>query len=78
MMAMTTLSEEDRRILHHLRTNVEAGDRYFRSRQIAEAVGLSANQVGVRLSRLRDVVDDVVIEPWGRSRSTTWRVTPVR
>ena len=75
-MSMTELSEEDRLILHHLRQHVAAGDRYFRSNQIAEAVGLSAKQVGARLAKLRDDTDEVEIEPWGRSRSTTWHVRP--
>ena len=73
---MTELSEEDQRILDHLRDSVAAGDRYFRSNQIADAVGLSAKQVGARLLKLRDGSDDVEIEPWGRSKSTTWRVRP--
>lgn len=73
---MSELSDEDRRILRHLREQSERGDRYFRAKGIAEAVGLSAKQVGVRLGKLRDVADDIVIEPWGRSRSTTWHVRP--
>lgn len=73
---MTELSEEDQRILQHLQEQIGAGDRYFRSNQIADAVGLSAKQVGVRLGKLRDAADDIVIEPWGRSRSTTWHVRP--
>lgn len=73
---MSDLSEEDRRILRHLRERSASGDRYFRAHQIADAVGLSAKQVGVRLGRLREAADDLVIEPWGRSRSTTWRVRP--
>lgn len=73
---MSELSDEDRLILRHLREQSERGDRYFRARQIADAVGLSAKQVGVRLGKLRDAADDLVIEPWGRSRSTTWHVRP--
>lgn len=74
---MTEISEEDQRILRHLRESVAAGERYFRSRQIADAVGLSAKQVGARLAKLRTREDDdVVIEPWGRSKSTTWHVRP--
>lgn len=75
---MSELSDEDRQILRHLRERSEEGDRYFRARGIADAVGLSAKQVGVRLGKLREVADDLVIEPWGRSRSTTWHVRPDR
>jgi hypothetical protein len=69
-------TEEDERILAHLRESVSRGDRYFRARQIADQIGLTAKQVGVRLPRLAEKSDDVDIEKWGRARSTTWRVTP--
>ena len=75
---MTELSEEDQRILRYLRESVAAGDRYFRSSQIADAVGLSAKQVGARLPKLRDADADVDIVEWGRSRSITWLVRPAR
>lgn len=73
---MSELSEEDRRILSHLRERVKGGEIYIRSRQIAEAVDLTANQVGTRLVRLADKADDEIeIEQWSRSRSTTWRIS---
>ena len=75
---MTDLSEEDRQILRYLRESVAAGDRYFRSSQIADAVGLSAKQVGARLAKLRDAQEDIDIDQWGRSRSITWHVSPSR
>lgn len=73
---MAELSDEDQRILDHLRESVARGDRYFRAKRIAESIGLSAKQVGSRLPRLADHTEDVEIEKWGRARSTTWRVTP--
>ena len=72
---MTDLTEEERRILAYLRDSVAAGEQYFRAKTIAESIGLSAKQVGTRLPGLADKADDVDIEKWGRSRSTTWRVT---
>jgi len=73
---MVDLSDEDQRILNHLRESVSKGERYFRAKRIADSIGLSAKQVGARLPRLADDADDVDIEKWGRARSTTWRVTP--
>jgi DNA-binding Lrp family transcriptional regulator len=73
---MVDLSDEDQRILDHLRESVSKGERYFRAKRIADSIGLSAKQVGARLPRLADDADDVDIEKWGRARSTTWRVTP--
>lgn len=73
---MADLSEEDRRILEHLRRSVTRGEKYFRAKHIAEQLGLSAKQVGARLPKVAEESEDVDIEKWGRSRSTTWRVTP--
>lgn len=73
---MSKFSEEDQRILDYLRKSVSGGERYFRAKQIADGIGLTAKQVGARLPRLAEESDDVEIEKWGRARSTTWRVTP--
>ena len=72
---MTDYSEEEQRILTYLRESASRGEQYVRSKTIAEAIGLSSKQVGVRLPRLAEKVEDVDIEKWGRARSTTWRVT---
>jgi hypothetical protein len=72
---MTEYTEEERRILAYLRESVSRGEQYFRSKNIADAIELSAKQVGVRLPRLAEKSDEVDIEKWGRARSTTWKVT---
>ncbi|WP_246983396.1 DUF7123 family protein [Halorientalis marina] len=72
---MADFSEEEERILDHLRDQVAGDEAYVRARNIAEQIGLSAKQVGARLPRLAEKSDDVEIEKWGRARSTTWRVT---
>lgn len=71
---MTDLNADEQRILDHLRSSVERGQRYFRAKNIAAQLELSAKQVGTRLPRLAEKSEDVEIEKWGRSRSTTWRV----
>ncbi|WP_435195548.1 DUF7123 family protein [Natronomonas sp. EA1] len=73
---MADFSDEDERILSYLRDQVSVGEQYFRAKNIADAIGLTAKQVGSRLPRLAERSDDVEIEKWGRARSTTWRVTP--
>jgi hypothetical protein len=73
---MSELTEEERRIIAYLKDSAARGERYFRSRNIAEAIELSSKQVGARLPQLADKVDDLAIEKWGRARSTTWKVTP--
>ena len=72
---MSDFTEEDERIVSYLRESVSAGERYFRAKNIADAIGLSAKQVGARLPQLAEKSEDVDIEQWGRARSTTWRVT---
>ncbi len=46
---MTDYSDEEQRILSYLRENAARGERYFRAKNIAQAIGLSSKQVGVRL-----------------------------
>ncbi len=72
---MSEYTNEDKRILSHLRESAARGEQYFRAKNIAEAIGLSSKQVGARLPQLAEKSDDVDIEKWGRARSTTWRVT---
>lgn len=72
---MTDYTEEEARIVAYLRDSVSSGERYFRAKNIAEAIGLTTKQVGSRLPTLAEKSDDVDIEKWGRSKSTTWRVT---
>ncbi|WP_277555383.1 DUF7123 family protein [Halobaculum limi] len=71
---MTEYTDEEKRILAYLRDSVSRGEEYFRAKNIAEAIGLSAKQVGARLPTLAEKADEVDIEKWGRARSTTWRV----
>ena len=72
---MSEYTEEEQRILAYLTDSASRGERYVRSKTIAEAIGLTAKQVGARLPRLAEKSDEVEIEKWGRARSTTWRVT---
>jgi hypothetical protein len=69
-------SEEQRRILEHLREGAERGKTYFKSKSIADSTNLSSKQVGVHLSILKDACDEMEISKWGRSTSTTWQVSP--
>jgi hypothetical protein len=72
---MSEYSDEEQRIMAYLRDSVSRGQQYFRSKNIADALGLSSKQVGVRLPNLDEKSEEVDIEKWGRSRSTTWKVT---
>jgi hypothetical protein len=68
------LSSKQRRILQYLRTN--AGEQtYFKSRLIAQDLGLSAKEVGANMRAILDGDFDVTVEKWGYSSGTTWKVT---
>jgi hypothetical protein len=70
----TDLSAKQRRILQYLRR--EADERtYFKSRLIAEDLGLSAKEVGANMRAILDGEFDVTVEKWGYSSGTTWKVT---
>ena len=73
---MTSIDSIEATILQYLRGQLATGERYFRSKRIAKALGLTPNQVGVRMPRLAEGADDLEITAWGRSRSTTWLVEP--
>jgi hypothetical protein len=70
----TDLSAKQRRILQYLRR--EADERtYFKSRLIAEDLGLSAKEVGANMRAILEGDFDLTVEKWGYSSGTTWKVT---
>lgn len=73
----TTLTDTQFRILSYLHERVDETT-YFKSRSLAEELGLSAKEVGVNLGILEDRTTGICIEQWGRSSSTTWKVTESR
>ncbi|MFB6117094.1 hypothetical protein [Halosegnis sp.] len=79
MSATTTatgagLSEKQRRILAYLREAART-DTYFKSRDIGEALDMSAKEVGTNMTAICEGNFDVSVEKWGYSSGTTWMVT---
>ena len=68
------LSEKQRRILQYLREESQT-QTYFKSRLIAEELGMTAKEVGTNMTALQQGEFDVDVEKWGYSSSTTWKVT---
>ncbi len=68
------LSKKQRRILEYLRANADE-QTYFKSRLIADELGLSAKEVGTNMTALVGADISLDIEKWGYSSSTTWMVT---
>jgi biotin operon repressor len=67
------LSEKQRRILTYLAEN--ADQTYFKSRLIADELGLSAKEVGANMRAIRREDVGLTVEKWGYSSGTTWMVT---
>ena len=68
------LSDKQRQILSYLQANAEE-QTYFKSRLIAEELGLSAKEVGTNMTAIADGEFGIAVEKWGYSSSTTWMVT---
>ncbi|RJX49070.1 DUF7123 family protein [Halonotius pteroides] len=65
---------KEARLADYLRERADAGDMYFKSKFIAEEVGLSAKEIGALIVKLQDSIDDLSIERWSYTGATTWRV----
>ncbi len=68
------LSEKQRCILAFLEANVDE-QTYFKSRLIADEVGMSAKEVGTNMTAIAEGDVPISVEKWGYSSSTTWMVT---
>jgi DNA-binding MarR family transcriptional regulator len=71
--ARADLSEKQQRILTYLTENAE--QTYFKSRLIADELGLSAKEVGANMRAIRREDVGLTVEKWGYSSGTTWMVT---
>lgn len=65
---------KEARLANYLRERAKAGDMYFKSKFIAEEVGLSAKEIGALIVKLQESTDDLSIERWSYTGATTWRV----
>ena len=68
------LSEKQREILGYLREHADE-QTYFKSRLIADELGMSAKEVGTNMTAIADGEYQLEVEKWGYSSSTTWMVT---
>ncbi|WP_101296213.1 DUF7123 family protein [Halegenticoccus soli] len=72
--AATDLTEKQERILRYLRENAETRT-YFKSRLIAEDLGLTAKEVGANMRAILNGDFEITVEKWGYSSGTTWKVS---
>ena len=78
-MSATTSPEpqsKEARLLAYLREKAADGELYFKSKFIADEVGLSPKEIGALMVNLKESATDLEIEKWSYTSATTWRVTP--
>lgn len=68
------LNEKQRKILAYLREK-GATKTYFKSRNIGEALDMTAKEVGANMTAIQEGSVGIDVEQWGYSSSTTWKVT---
>jgi DNA-binding Lrp family transcriptional regulator len=70
----TDLTDKQQRILQYLRENARTKT-YFKSRLIADDLGMTAKEVGANMSAILEGGFEVDVEKWGYSSGTTWKVS---
>jgi hypothetical protein len=72
----TEADSKEERLKGYLREKAADGEMYFKSKFIADEVGLSPKEIGALMVQLRDSVSEIEIEKWSYTGATTWRVAP--
>jgi hypothetical protein len=78
-MSTTAPSEstsKEARLQSYLREKAQDGELYFKSKFIADEVGLSPKEIGALMVKLKESAADLEIEKWSYTSATTWRVQP--
>ncbi|WP_135366220.1 MULTISPECIES: DUF7123 family protein [Halosimplex] len=65
---------KEERLKAYLRQKAEDGEMYFKSKFIADEVGLSPKEIGALMVKIRDSATDLEVEKWSYTSATTWRV----
>ena len=83
MSATTDPSPESRdepskeeRLQSYLLSKAQDGEMYFKSKFIADEVGLSPKEIGALMVKLRDSASELTVEKWSYTSATTWRIEP--
>jgi hypothetical protein len=67
---------KEERLRSYLRQKAEDGEMYFKSKFIADEVGLSPKEIGALMVKIKDSTSDLHVEKWSYTSATTWRVEP--
>ena len=67
---------KEARLKQYLLDRASDGELYFKSKFIADEVGLSPKEIGALMVKLRDSAAELTVEKWSYTSATTWRVEP--
>jgi hypothetical protein len=67
---------KEERLKNFLAEKAADGEMYFKSKFIADEVGLSPKEIGALMVKLRESAGDLTVEKWSYTSATTWRVEP--
>ena len=67
---------KEARLRSYLSEKASDGELYFKSKFIADDVGLSSKEIGALMVKLSESATDLEIEKWSYTSATTWRVAP--
>ncbi|ELZ29718.1 hypothetical protein C475_02186 [Halosimplex carlsbadense 2-9-1] len=65
---------KEQRLKAYLCQKAEDGEMYFKSKFIADEVGLSPKEIGALMVKIRDSATELEVEKWSYTSATTWRV----
>ena len=74
--AETDSPSKETRLKQYLLDRVEDGELYFKSKFIADDVGLSPKEIGALMVKLSDSAAELTVEKWSYTGATTWRIEP--
>ncbi|MFC3477470.1 DUF7123 family protein [Halobacterium litoreum] len=69
-------TDKESRLKSYLREKAEDGELYFKSKFIADDVGMSPKEIGALMVKLSNSAKDLDVEKWSYTSATTWRVQP--
>ncbi len=72
----TEANSKEERLKQFLVNKAQDGELYFKSKFIADEVGLSPKEIGALMVKLSDSASELTIEKWSYTSATTWRIEP--
>ena len=72
----TEADSKEERLKQFLVNKAQNGELYFKSKFIADEVGLSPKEIGALMVKLSESASELTIEKWSYTSATTWRIEP--